>query len=173
VETEVVLRDGRSARIRPILPTDIDNLHALHTRLSLNTIRLRFFTPLRTLSPAFAKHLCEVDFDRRCAFVLSWAGDDAIHAVGRYEWEAPHSAEVAFVVEDALQGLGIGTLLLERLIEHAQGQGFERLTAVVLCENDSMLTIFREAHQAPQITMQGSLAFVKMELSPPPKPRGL
>ena len=165
-ETAVTLRDGRPARLRPILPSDVPHLHKFHNRLSLNTLRLRFFSPLRELSPEFATHLCNVDFEKRCAFVLSFPGDDAIHAVGRYESEAPHSAEVAFVVEDDLQGQGIGTLLLQRLIVHAQERGLERLTAVVLCENDSMLAIFREAHYSPRITMQGNLAFVKMDLAP-------
>jgi len=172
-ETTVTLRDGRKARIRPIVPDDAPRLRAFHDRLSLNTTRLRFFTPMRHLSEEFARHLCTVDYDKRCAFVLSFPGDDEIHGVGRYEWESPHSAEVAFVVEDSLQGLGIGKLLLDRLVEHGRRQGFERFTAVVLCENDSMLSLFRETDYAPEITMQGALAFVKLDISKVKAPRGL
>jgi GNAT superfamily N-acetyltransferase len=172
-ETVVTLRDGREARIRPIVPGDAPLLRQFHERLSLNTTRLRFFTPLRHLSEEFAKHLCGVDYDRRCAFVLSFPGDNEIHGVGRYEWESPHSAEVAFVVEDSLQGLGIGKLLLDRLVGQARRQGFERLTAVVLCENDSMLSLFRDTEYDPQITMQGSLAFVKLDIRKVRAARGL
>jgi GNAT superfamily N-acetyltransferase len=172
-ETTVTLRDGRAARLRPILSDDAPLLREFHDRLSQNTTRLRFFTPLRHLSEEFAKHLCTVDYDKRCAFVLSFPGDNEIHGVGRYEWESPHSAEVAFVVEDSLQGQGIGTLLLNRLAEQARKQGFERFTAVVLCENDSMLSLFRDTDYAPEITMQGSLAFVKLDISKVKAPRGL
>lgn len=172
-ETLVTLRDGREARVRPIVPEDVPRLMEFHDRLSVNTTRLRFFTPLRHLSGEFAKHLCTVDYDKRCAFVLSFPGDEAIHGVGRYEWESPHSAEVAFVVEDTLQGLGIGKLLLDRLVEHGRKRGFERFTAVVLCENDSMLSLFRETNYDPLITMQGALAFVKLDLGKVKAVRGL
>lgn len=158
------MRGGRRCRIRPITPEDVPLLVAFHEGLSLRTTRLRFFSPLRHLSPEFADHLCSVDFKRRCAFVVSFDGDDAIHAVGRYEWESAHSAEVAFVVEDELQGMGIGTALLERLVEHARRHGFRRMTAVVLGENDSMLNLFRESPYTPEIHMEGAMAFVKLDI---------
>ena len=166
-ETLAVLRDGREVRVRPIRPDDAPRLARFHDRLSQNTVRLRFFTPLKHLSPQFAQHLSEVDFTGRCAFVISFPGDDEIHAVGRYEAEAAHSAEVAFVVEDSMQGLGMGALLLDRLVSHARANGFERLTAAVLCENTTMLTLFRESPFVPEIHMQGSTAFVKLDIRLP------
>lgn len=137
-----------------------------HDRLSVNTTRLRFFTPLKHLSQDFADRLCTVDFEQRCAFVVNFPGEEAIRAVGRYEAESKRSAEVAFVVEDELQGIGIGPLLLDRLVEHARKKGFDRLTAVVLGENTSMLTLFRECAYRAEIHMQGSNAFVKMDIRP-------
>ncbi len=163
-ETLAVLRDGRTVRIRPILPGDMERLREFHDRLSVNTTRLRFFTPMKHLSREFATHLTSVDFVKRCAFVVSPLEEDTIHAVGRYEAESPRSAEVAFVVEDALQGLGIGTLLLERLVKHAREHGYHRLTAVVLCENAQMLSIFRDAPYEPEIHMQGDTAFVRLDI---------
>jgi GNAT superfamily N-acetyltransferase len=163
-ERIATLRDGREVRIRPITPADVPLLMEFHERLSVNTTRLRFFTPLRRLSPDFAKHLCTVDYTKRCAFVVSFPGDNSIHGVGRFEAESRRSAEVAFVVEDAMQGLGIGKLLLDRLVEQARLRGYDRLTAVVLCENDSMLTLFRESPYHAEISMEGSQAFVKMDI---------
>lgn len=171
-EREATLRDGRVCRVRPISPEDCGRLVEFHERLSVNTTRLRFFSPLRHLSPEFAKRLCNVDFKRRCAFVISLPGDDAIHAVGRYEWESAHSAEVAFVVEDQMQGLGIGAILLDRLADHARTRGFRRLTAVVLCENTMMLSLFRESKYLPEIHMEGSMAFVKLDIRRKSQPRG-
>lgn len=164
-ENVAALRDGSSVRVRPIRPDDVPRLFDFHSRLSMNTTRLRFFTPMKHLSATFAEHLCTVDFKDRCAFVVSPLDSDCIHAVGRYESESRHSAEVAFVVEDSFQGKGIGTLLLDRLVGHAHSKGFDRLTAVVLCENLNMLTLFRESPYSPEITMQSECAFVKMNIA--------
>ena len=146
------------------MPTDVPLLIEFHSRLSVNTTRLRFFTALRHLSPAFAEKLCNVDFKKRCAFVVILPGDESIHAVGRYEAESERSAEVAFVVEDELQGLGIGTLLLDRLVQHARKNAFQKLTAVVLCENAYMLTLFRESPYHAAIHIERDLAFVKLDI---------
>lgn len=164
-EKVLPLRDGTLVRIRPIRPDDAPRLVEFHSRLSMNTTRLRFFTPMKRLSATFAEHLCTVDFKKRSAFVISPLDSDEIHAVGRYEAESRHSAEVAFVVEDSFQGKGIGVSLLDRLVEHARTRGYDRLTAVVLCENLNMLTLFRESPYSPEITMQSECAFVKMNIA--------
>jgi acetyltransferase len=165
-ETQATLRTGEEIRIRPILPRDVPTLLEFHSRLSVNTTRLRFFTAMRTLSPQFAEHLCTVDFVKRTAFVVSPLESDTIYGVGRYESESDTSAEAAFVVEDAKQGTGVGWLLLQRLIDHAQSVGLERLTAVVLCENLNMLTLFRESPYLSEITMEHDTAFVKLNIAP-------
>jgi GNAT superfamily N-acetyltransferase len=163
-ETRITLRDARALRIRPIRPDDAPRLVEFHGRLSVNTTRLRFFTALRQLSPEFAEKLCNVDFVKRCAFVISFPGDDAIHAVGRYEAESERSAEVAFVVEDSMQGFGVGKFLLERLVGQARKHKFQKLTAVVLGENASMLTLFRQSPYLPEIHLEGIMAFVKLDI---------
>ena len=167
LESREMLRTGEAVRVRPILPSDVPNLLDFHSRLSVNTTRLRFFTPMRRLSPEFAQHLCTVDFVKRVAYVVSPLNSDTIYGVGRYESESDTSAEVAFVVEDAKQGTGVGTLLMNRLIDHARERGFERLTAVVLCENQHMLTLFRESPYLGEITMEHDCAFVKLNIAAP------
>lgn len=165
-ERVVTLRDGTPARVRPIRPDDAPRLMEFHSRLSMNTTRLRFFTPMKRLAAPFAEHLCTVDFAKRCAFVISPLGDDTIHGVGRYEAETRRCAEIAFVVEDSMQGLGIGKLLLDRLVEHAREQEFTRFSAVTLCENSQMLALFRESPYHAQIHVERDLAFVRMDIRP-------
>ena len=161
----MLLRDGREVRVRPIRPDDAERLQQFHDRLSMQTTRLRFFSPLKHLSPEFADHLTSVDFARRCAFVISPPDDDRILAVGRYEGETDRSAEVAFVVEDALQGNGIGVILLDRLVQHARSAGFTRFSAVTLGENDQMLSLFRESAYHAHIHVERDLAFVRMDIT--------
>ena len=67
-ERRAHLRDGREVRIRPIRPDDAERLCAFHDRLSTRTARLRFFSPLKHLSPDFAKRLTSVDFVKRYIF---------------------------------------------------------------------------------------------------------
>ena len=149
---------------RPIEPDDALRLQAFHKRLSRETTRLRFFTAMPNLSREMAAHFAEVDFHDRAAFVACFPGEDAVRAVGRYERETEHSAEVAFVVEDELQSQGIGGLLMRMLAEHAQGEQFERLTAITLAENPGMLNVFRESGYPTDVHFEGQTAYVKIDI---------
>ncbi|MDX6373829.1 MAG: hypothetical protein QOD98_2817, partial [Nocardioidaceae bacterium] len=85
-----------------------------------------------------------VDHHDRVAFVAELGGE--IIAVGRYERLPNKSdAEDAFVVADAHQGRGIGSVLLEHLAAAARESGIRRFHAVVLAENNAMLRVFRDA----------------------------
>ncbi len=161
------LRDGRTMRFRPIEPDDAARLQAFHERLSRETTRLRFFTAMPHLSGSMAERFSEVDFGDRAAFVACFPGEEAIRGVGRYERESEHSAEVAFVVEDNLQSLGIGGVLLRMLAEHAQGEKIERLTAMTLAENRGMLTVFRESGYPTDVHFEGPTAYVRMDIRAP------
>jgi RimJ/RimL family protein N-acetyltransferase len=169
-ERTFTTRSGQAMRLRPIRPEDLPNLFAFHDRLSRESLRMRYFTPRRLLTEDVATHLCTVDFRDRAAFVASPLDADTIHGIGRYERDAPRSAEVAFIVEDALQGNGIGTALLERLAEYARSQEIDRFTAAVLCENTPMLTVFRKSPFNPQVTAEHDCAFVKLDLTVLPEP---
>lgn len=165
------LRDGRTVRVRPIQPSDAQRLQEFHLRLSRRTTRYRFFTPLRELSPEFAERLANVDYEQRFAFVVSEPDDDIIYGVGRFEAESKKSGEVAFVVEDSMQGIGLGPLLLDRVVSHARKLGYQRLTASVLAENSAMLNVFRESAYHAEFHAQSDLTFVKMDISEPPGKR--
>jgi GNAT superfamily N-acetyltransferase len=107
----VTLKDGFSARMRPIRPDDEPRLADLYDRLSRHTAYQRFFTVLRRLPPDWYHFFANVDYVRRLALVAereTVAGVQLI-GVGRYEpSEEPDTAEVAFVVEDGWQGRGLG-----------------------------------------------------------------
>lgn len=140
-ETDVVLADGATLHLRPIRPEDHDALNALFGRLSAETIQFRFFTPLKELSETWLTRLTTIDYDDRMALVGVLEGD--LVAVGRYDrLDDPRRAEVAFTVEDAHQGRGIGTLLLEHLALAARERGIDTFCASVLTGNRRMLDVF-------------------------------
>ena len=113
-ECDVVLADGGTVHVRPLGPDDADRLVAFHTGLSDETVFLRFFSAKPTLSAEEVGRFTHVDHHRRVALVAALG--DRLVGVARYDRErAADSAEVAFVVGDAHQGRGIGTILLEHL----------------------------------------------------------
>jgi GNAT superfamily N-acetyltransferase len=158
------LRDGRAMVIRQIRTDDAIRLRQLHERLSPRTQRLRFFTRLKKLDPGFARHLATVDFVARAAFVASFPGSEDVWAVGRYEVEEAGSAEVAFVVHDDLQGLGLGTELLQHLAALARENGIQVFTATTLAENAEMLDVFRHSGLPCTVHFEGDTANVVLEL---------
>ena len=165
-EADVVLADGGTAHLRPIRPQDADLLRAFHKRLSPESIYYRFFSPRPRLSDREVKHLTTVDHHDRVALIATIG--DAMVAVVRYDRlpEEPGTAEVAFLVEDAHQGRGLGSVLLEHVAAAARERGLRRFVAHVLPENRRMTKVFRDAgYRARQRFEDGILQLV-LDLEP-------
>lgn len=140
-ECDVVLVDGGTVHVRPLLPEDADRLMVFHEGLSDETVFLRFFSAKPTLSPGEVEHFTHLDHDSRVALVAE-LGERFVD-VARYDRElGTDSAEVAFVVSDEHQGRGIGTALLEHLAAAARERGITRFVAQTLAHNDRMLGVF-------------------------------
>jgi acyl-CoA synthetase (NDP forming)/RimJ/RimL family protein N-acetyltransferase len=147
-EADVLLRDGRTAHLRPIVPEDAEGLVEFYAQVSEQSKYLRFFAPMPNLSERDVLRFTNVDYRDRVAFVMTVA--QKIIAVGRYDTIEPGKAEVAFLVQDAHQGRGIGQLLLEHLGQAGRERGIERFVAEVLPDNRRMMQVFRE--QGYQVT---------------------
>ncbi len=142
-EADVLLRDGRTAHIRPIRPDDAALLVDFYGRVSDESKYYRFFSPMPRLSDRDVARFTQVDHVDRVAFILLLSGE--MIAVGRYDVVRPGEAEVAFLVEDRHQGRGIAQLLLEHLAQAGRERGVERFLAEVLPDNQKMIQIFRDA----------------------------
>ncbi len=139
----MLLRDGRTAHIRPIRPDDAELLVDFYARVSPESKYYRFFSPMPELSAKDVKRFTQVDYTDRVAFILTIGGE--MIAVGRYDVVKPGVAEVAFLVEDRHQGRGIGQLLLEHLAQAGRERGVERFVADILPDNHAMIRTFRDA----------------------------
>jgi len=143
-DADVVVADGGTVHLRPIRPSDADALVAFHGGLSQRTRYLRYFSAYPRIPERDLYRFTHVDHADRVAFVAELGGE--IIAVGRYErHQGTDEAEVAFVVADAHQGRGIGSVLLEHLAAAAREIGIRRFIAVVLAENVGMIRVFRDA----------------------------
>lgn len=141
---EVVLSDGESVLIRPLVPDDAESLRAFHRRQSPESIYRRYFTPKPDLSAQMARRFTSLDADNRAALgVLS--GEELIGWASYERWTGRDDAEVAFMVDDAHRGKGIATLLLEHLAAIARSRRITRFTAETLAENEAMLSVFKKA----------------------------
>ena len=105
-ESDVVLSDGGTVRVRPIRPDDEARLLGLYERLSDESLYLRFFSPVPAPTAAHLERLTTVDYDQHMALVAQ-LGDDIV-AVARYDRTGGDEAEVAFSVQDDQQGRGLG-----------------------------------------------------------------
>ena len=161
--------------MRPIRPDDAPRLVALYEHLSGDTRYQRFFSTMRRLPPDWARFLAGVDYTRRFALVAEAPGDaETLIAVARYEPAGePDTVEVAFVVQDAWQGRGLGTILFRALLEAAAGNGIRRFRAWVLAENRRMLGLIARLGEVQQRAFESGvieLTFVARPLSPSPSP---
>jgi acyl-CoA synthetase (NDP forming)/L-amino acid N-acyltransferase YncA len=129
--------------MRPIAPEDAEGLVDFYAEVSDQSKYYRFFAPMPQLSEKDVRRFTHVDHRARVAFVLTVA--EKITAIASYELIEPGEAEVAFLVQDAHQGRGMGQLLLEHLAQAARENGVHRFVAEVLPENQRMLQVFHEA----------------------------
>ena len=161
-----VLKDGRSATIRAFQPRDREALIEAFGRTGDDSRYRRFFTSKRSLTEGEIKFFVEVDFVTHVALVAEVGGNGqrVIAGGGRYVVCAPGSAEVAFMVDDAHQGLGIGSLLMRHLVACARTAGLKTLVAEVLPENKAMLKVFERAGLAVQTRRESGVAHLDMRL---------
>jgi len=158
-EADVILRDGRAAQLRPITAEDAVAIVDFYSRVSDESKYYRFFAAYPTLTERDVERFTQVDHHDRVAFVVT-IGTDII-AVGRYDVVSPGEAEVAFLVEDAHQGRGLGQLLLEHLAQAGREQGVSTFVADVLPDNVRMIQVFREqGYQVKGAVTDGVLQLV-------------
>lgn len=140
---DVILRDGATLRLRSPAAADAGAVLAFFVGLSERSLYLRFHESA-TVDPAFVETVLDPDWDGRGSLV----GEVDGRVVALASWSRlrdPRRAEIAFAVDDAFQGRGIGTRLLEQLAELAAEQGIETFVAYVLVENVPMLDMFASA----------------------------
>ncbi|MER7752887.1 GNAT family N-acetyltransferase [Kitasatospora sp. NPDC097643] len=150
-EADVLLRDGGTARIRPITPADAGRLVEFYEQVSEQSKYFRFFAPYPRLSDRDVRRFTHHDFVNRVGLAvvirdrfIATVRYDRIDADGRPS-DTGTDAEVAFLVQDAHQGRGVASALLEHIAAVARERGIRRFQAEVLPENRKMVKVFTDA----------------------------
>ncbi|MGC8461948.1 MAG: GNAT family N-acetyltransferase [Candidatus Dormibacteria bacterium] len=161
-DRDSLLQDGSLIRIRSIEPADADRHRRFIARMSDESKRLRFFDVRPALTEAETTYFTNVDNVKRIGLVA--LRHDDIVGIGRFDVIEQGSAEVAFAVADAVQGLGVGSLLLDRLVVEAQRRGITSFTAHTLSENERMLEVFHNSGLSVVTNMEGGECHVLLDL---------
>ncbi|MFF3006665.1 GNAT family N-acetyltransferase [Kitasatospora sp. NPDC057940] len=169
-EADILLRDGGTARIRPITPEDAERLVEFYAQVSDQSKYFRFFAPYPRLSEKDVRRFTHHDFVDRVALAvvvrdrfIATVRYDRIDAQGRPS-EAGTDAEVAFLVQDAHQGRGVASALLEHIAAVAQERGIRRFQAEVLPENRKMVKVFTDAGYTQRRSFADGVVHLEFDL---------
>ena len=141
------LDDGTDVTIRPIRPDDSVIEQEFVRSLSLRSSSLRFFTPIRELSPAALEKFTHTNYPKEMALIATIGSDGSEREIGvaRYApTDEEGRVEFAVVVADDWQGKGIATQLLRHLFGIASDAGINSIEGSVLRENERMLKLAKD-----------------------------
>ncbi len=138
-------------QIRPVRPDDAQRLIDLHDRCSEQARYFRFHAAKPRLRATEAEYLAAVDGEARVALAATTIEDGAerIVADARFDLVGDSDAEAALLLRDDVAGRGLGTLLVDRLLERAARLGVRRLLFDILPENQAMLALARRGGAEP------------------------
>ncbi|GAA2465192.1 GNAT family N-acetyltransferase [Streptomyces mauvecolor] len=172
-EADVVLRDGGTARIRPITTEDAERLVSFYELVSDESKYYRFFAPYPRLSAKDVHRFTHHDYVDRVGLAATVGGEfiatvryDRINAQGRPAPAPADEAEVAFLVQDAHQGRGVASTLLEHIAAVARERGIRRFAAEVLPANSKMIKVFTDAGYQQKRSFEDGSVHLTLDLEP-------
>ncbi|MET9521876.1 bifunctional acetate--CoA ligase family protein/GNAT family N-acetyltransferase [Streptomyces coeruleorubidus] len=172
-EADVVLRDGGTARIRPITVDDAERLVSFYEQVSDESKYYRFFAPYPRLSAKDVHRFTHHDFVDRVGLAATVGGEfiatvryDRIGADGTPASAPADEAEVAFLVQDAHQGRGVASALLEHIGAVARERGIRRFAAEVLPANTKMIKVFTDAGYTQKRSFEDGVVRLEFDLEP-------
>ncbi|MFF9501466.1 GNAT family N-acetyltransferase [Streptomyces sp. NPDC014656] len=172
-EADVVLRDGGTARVRPITADDADRLVSFYEQVSDESKYYRFFAPYPRLSAKDVHRFTHHDFVDRVGLAATVGGEfiatvryDRIDDRGRPASSPADEAEVAFLVQDAHQGRGVASALLEHIAAVARERGIRRFAAEVLPANTKMIKVFTDAGYTQKRSFEDGSVRLHLDLEP-------
>ncbi len=149
----MLLDDGRSVLVRPVLPQDAELQQRFVRGLSPQSRYRRFHSALSELSGTALDYLTQVDYASHLALLaetFDFDGEERQVAEARYVRRVPSDAnyrdgvaDFAIAVADEWQGHGLGSQLLNALVRRARTSGIRRLEGSVLANNDPMRALVR------------------------------
>lgn len=154
------LKDGRHVLIRPLREQDRQREYDFIMRLSPESRHMRFLAQINEPGAALLDNLMDVDCKTRMAYIALVHDNGELIEIGvsRYCATQEHECECAVTVADPWQHLGLGTLLMEHLIDSARKNGYRQMYSVDAASNAPMRDLAHslgfETHSDPDDTRQ-------------------
>ncbi len=150
-------KNNVTVRFRAIRPSDEEEMRRLFYRFSDESVYYRYFTPLKTMPHSKMQEYVNVDYGKVMSIVglVGDIGKGHIIAEARYvkDPKRPYG-DVAFVVDEEYQSLGIATFLYKQLMRLAKERGLQGFTADVLPANKEMMRVFEKGAAEVKATLE-------------------
>jgi acetyltransferase len=176
-ETRWRLRNGEEVLLRPIKPEDEPLWLEMFRGFSEEAIRYRFFQVIKDTPHEVRVRYCNIDYDREIAIVpeLTRDGKRRILGVCRLILEPNGKrGEIAIIVTDEFQGLGLGTKMADYVLEIAYEMGVEKVYTIMLADNRRALSLMQRMgfvlSYAGDGTVEGTLDLGGGSAAPPATP---
>jgi acetyltransferase len=160
------IKDGREVLLRPIKPEDEPLISDLFGTFSEETMRFRFFQVIKDITHEMLVSYCNIDYSREMTIVAerSERGRRRILGMARLVVEPDgERGEIAIVVGDPWQNLGLGTLLLDHIIEVGRDMGLKIVFGEILAENTRMLHLcYKRGFKAERVDEESYLASLEL-----------
>ena len=157
IYTRQIFKNNVEVRFRPIRPSDEEEMRRLFYRFSDESVYYRYFTPLKTMPHSKMQEYVNIDYSQVMSIVglVGDLGKGHIIAEARYvkHKDRPY-ADVAFIVDEEYQNLGIATYLYKLLMRLAKERGLQGFTADVLPANKEMMRVFEKGGTEVKATLE-------------------
>jgi acetyltransferase len=138
------LKNGAGVLLRPIKAEDEGRFKELITSLSVQSMRFRFFEVFKEMPHETLARYCNLDYDRQVAVIAELSSGQIIGAGGVVVEPDGKTGEFAVLVGDEWQGFGLGSLLMDYVMNFARDMRLRKLFGYVLVDNEKMMNLCKK-----------------------------
>ncbi len=161
-------KNGVAVSFRAIKPSDEEGMRRLFYRFSDEAVYYRYFSNVKTMPHSRMQEYVNIDFSQIMSIVgfVGELGQEHIIAEARF-LKNRHNlfAEVAFVVDEKYQGLGIATYMYQMLTDIAKEQGLHGFTADVLSSNVDMMKVLAKGGHRIKANLENGIYEVTIDFN--------
>jgi len=167
----VTLKNGWEVEVRPIRAEDAPLITSFHRRLSEESIRFRYFHNKSDLTQRDLSMLSQINYDRQMAFIAEYLLEDGskeMLGVVRV-WNDPDNIRTEFsvIIRDDLQGLGIGSLLMNKMIDYCRSVGTLEMIGKIMVDNHPMRALMKHLGFKQRYNMEEQVVDAVLRLNEP------
>ncbi len=167
----VTLKNGWEVEVRPIRAEDAPLITGFHRQLSEESIRFRYFHNKADLTQRDLSMLSQINYDRQMAFIAEHMRDDGskeMLGVARV-WNDPDNIRTEFsvIIRDDLTGLGLGSLLMNKLINYCRSVGTLEMIGKIMVDNHPMRALMKRLGFKQRYNMEEQVIDAVLRLNEP------